>query len=127
MSASNYLENALLDHVLGNTAYTQPTNLYVGLFTSDPTDAGTGTEVSGGNYARKVVTFSAAASGSTSNSADILFPTSTSSWGTISHAAVFDSLAGGNMLFHTSLSASKAVATDDTILITAGNLTINLD
>ena len=41
---SNYLENKILDHVLKNISYTSPTTAYVGLFTSDPTDAGTGTE-----------------------------------------------------------------------------------
>ncbi len=52
---SNYLENKVLDHVLRNTSYTSPTTVYVGLYTSDPTDAGSGTEVSGGSYARQVL------------------------------------------------------------------------
>ena len=42
---SNYLENKLLDHILKNVSYTSPTTVYVGLFTSDPTDAGSGTEI----------------------------------------------------------------------------------
>ena len=60
---SNYLENAIIDAVLRNTSYTSPTTVYVGLFTTDPTDADSGTEVSGGSYARTAVTFSAPSNG----------------------------------------------------------------
>ena len=56
---SNYLENALINAVLRNTSYTSPTTVYVSLYTTDPTDADSGTEVSGGLYARTAVTFGA--------------------------------------------------------------------
>ena len=46
MSKSNYLENKLLDHALGTTAFTQPTNQYLALHTADPTDAASGAELS---------------------------------------------------------------------------------
>lgn len=128
MSASNYLENALLDHALGTTTYTKPTSVYVALFTSNPTDSDVGTEVStGAGYARKVAAFDAASGGSASNTSDIIFAVATASWGTVSHVGIYDDSTGGNLLFHTSLSAAKAIATDDTILISAGNLTVNLD
>lgn len=42
---TNYLENKLLDHFLGTTAYTMPSPVYVALFTVAPGDAGGGTEV----------------------------------------------------------------------------------
>ena len=47
MSAlSNYLENAWVNHVLRNTAYTTPgTSIYVSLHSADPTDAGSGAEL----------------------------------------------------------------------------------
>jgi len=128
MSASNYLEDALIDHALGTTTYAKPSAVYVALFTSNPTDSDTGTEVSaGGGYLRKAATFDAASNGSASNSADILFPVASSSWGTVSHVGIYDAVSSGNLLFHTSLAAAKAIATDDTILISAGNLTITLD
>ena len=50
---SDYLEDKVLDHVFGGTAYTAPTTLYVALYTVAPTDTGGGTEVSGGAYARQ--------------------------------------------------------------------------
>ena len=60
---SNYLENALLNGTLNATTYTAPAAVYVALYTSDPTDANTGTEVSGGSYARQSVTFAAPSDG----------------------------------------------------------------
>ena len=48
---SDYLENKVLGHVFGGTAYTAPTTLYVALYTVAPSDTGGGTEVSGGAYA----------------------------------------------------------------------------
>ena len=66
---SNFLENAIINATLRNTTYTSPATVYVGLFTSDPTDAGSGTEVSGGSYARTAVTFGAPSNGTSTNSA----------------------------------------------------------
>ncbi len=128
MSAlSNYLENAVLNHVLRNTAYTQPASLHVGLFTAAPSDTGGGTEVTGGAYARQAATFGAASNGSSSNTADLTFPVATASWGTVSHLAIFDAATGGNLLWHGALSESKAIATNDQFKITTGNLTLSLD
>lgn len=45
---STYLEQAILNEVLRGQNYLPPSNIHVGLFTSDPTDEDIGTEVSGG-------------------------------------------------------------------------------
>lgn len=126
---SNYLENALVNHVLRNTPYTSPgTSIYVALFTTDPTDAGSGTEVSGGSYAREQVTaWDAPSNGATANTSDIVFTTATASWGTISHVGVYDAATVGNLLFHGPLSASKDVGNGVTFTIAAGDLDIVLD
>ena len=60
---SDYLENKLTDHVFSGTAYTAPTTIYIALFTSACSDSATGTEVSGGSYARQAVTWAAASAG----------------------------------------------------------------
>ena len=124
---SNYLENALLNAVLRNTSYTSPTTCYVGLFTSDPTDAGSGTECSGGSYARIAVSFNAPTGGVCTNSADVTFNQATSDWGTISHIGLHDNLTTGNLLFHTILNASKPIGTGDQFKISTGALTCTLD
>ena len=124
---SDYLENKVLDHVLRNTSYTSPTTVYVGLFTSDPTDAGSGTEVSGGSYARQSLSVTTASGGIVTSSADVTFPQATASWGTISHIGILDALTSGNLLMHTPLTTSKAIDNGDILKITSGNLTVTLD
>ena len=123
---SNFLENALINAVLRNTTYTSPATVYVSLYTSDPTDADSGTEVSGGSYARTAVTFGSPSNGVTTNSADVTFPTATSSWSTVTHIGIHDASTGGNLLFHTPLDTSKTIDSGDIFKITSGNLSVTL-
>jgi hypothetical protein len=124
---SNYLENKLLDHVLRNVSYTSPTTVYVGLYTSDPGDGNTGTEVSGGSYARQILSVTTASGGIVTSSADVTFPQATGSWGTVSHIGLLDSLTSGNLLMHTPLTTSRAIESGDILKISTGNLTASLD
>ena len=123
---SNFLENALLNATLNATTYTAPANIYVSLWTSDPTDAGSGTEVSGGSYARTSVTFAAPSNGASASNADCTFPTCTSTWGTVSHIGIFDASTSGNLLYHTPLDTSKTIETGDIFKIASGSLTVTL-
>ena len=123
---SNFLENALINATLRATTYTSPATVYVSLYTSDPTDADTGTEVSGGSYARTAVTFGAPSNGVTTNSADVTFPTATASWGTVTHVGIHDASTAGNLLFHTPLDTSKTIDSGDIFKITSGNLSVTL-
>jgi len=123
---SNYLENALINGTLRATTFTAPTTIYVALFTSDPTDAGSGTEVSGGSYARKSITFAEPSGGVTQSNADVTFDTCTSTWGTITHIGLFDALTSGNLLYHTALDVSKLIETNDVFKINSGGLTVTL-
>jgi len=125
-AASDYLENELLDHVLSNSAYTSPTTVYVGLYTSSPNDDDSGTEVSGGSYARQSASFAAASSGSASTNATITFPAATANWGTITHVSIHDAASAGNLLFHGAVTSSKTIETGDTFQISSGNLTVTL-
>jgi hypothetical protein len=123
---SNYLENALINATLRNTTYTSPSTVYVGLFLTDPTDAGTGTEVSGGSYARKAMTFGAPSNGASLNSAAVEFAQATANWGTITHFAIFDALTSGNMLYHGALTASKAIETGDVFKFATSSVSVTL-
>jgi hypothetical protein len=123
---SNYLEDALINAVLRNTSYTSPTTTYLALYTSDPTDADTGTEISGGSYARQAITFGAPSNGTSTNSAAVEFPQATADWGIISHVAIRDAVTSGNLLFHTALDASKTINNGDVFKITTGNLSVQL-
>jgi hypothetical protein len=123
---SNYLENALINGTLRATSYTAPTTVYVGLFTSDPTDAGSGTEVSGNAYARQSATFAAPSNGASSTNADVQFPQATGTWGTVGWFGIFDALTTGNLMYHGALTASKTIETGDVFKIASGNLTVTL-
>jgi len=123
---SNYLETALVNATLRNTSYTSPATVYAALFTTDPTDAGSGTEVSGGAYARTSITFGSPSNGVTTNSADVTFPTCTVAWGTVTHMGIYDASTSGNLLYHTPLDASKTVDSGDIFKISSGNLSVTL-
>ena len=136
MSFSDYLEDKVLDHVFGGTAYTAPTTLYVGVFTSAASDTGPGTEVSGNGYARQSVAFTVSGTSPTTaaSSAAVEFPEATGSWGTVTYAGVFDAASGGNMLAWAELTdpsdfvtaLPKAITTGDILRISAGNLKVTL-
>ena len=123
---SDFLENALINAVLRNTTYTSPATVYVSLYTTDPTDADSGTEVSGGSYARTAVTMGAPSNGVSTNSADVTFPTATASWGTVSHIGIHDASTSGNLLFHTPLDTSKTIDSGDIFKTESGNLSVTL-
>lgn len=123
---SNYLENALINATLRATTFTSPSVVYVGLYTTDPTDANTGTEVSGGSYARQSVTFGAPSNGVSTNSAAVEFPQCTSTWGTVSHIGILDASTSGNLYYHTALDSSKTIETGDVFKIAIGNLSVTL-
>lgn len=125
MSFSNEFETRVLQWTFTTGSPTRPTAWYVALFTDDPTDAGTGTEVSGGSYARTAVTFTV--SGDTaSNSGAVEFPEATGSWGTITHIGIYDASTSGNLIAHAALTASKAIASGDILRFPIGDLDVTL-
>lgn len=138
---SDYLENKLIDHIFRTTTWTRPSTLYVGLYTTAPSDSGGGTEVSGNNYGRAAVTVgnsywqgthgthtgdSSGTGGQTSNGQDISFTVaSPSAWGTIVAFAICDSVTTGNILIWGSLSTAKTVnALDPAPKFSANQLTV---
>jgi hypothetical protein len=124
---SNYLENALINATLRNTSFTSPAIVYVGLYTTDPGEGNTGTEVSGGSYARTAVTFGAPSNGVSTNSGSVTFPTATGTWGTVTHIGILDASTSGNLLYYTPLDASKSISSGDVFTISAGNLSVTLE
>jgi hypothetical protein len=125
---SDYAEKLLLDWSMTTGSATRPTAWYVALYTSAPTDAGGGTEVSGGGYARQSVTFAAATSGAgtTSNTGDVSWTASGAAFGTVVAIGIFDAVSGGNLLWHGNMTASKTIADGDTLEFSAGNIDLTL-
>lgn len=127
---SDYLEQKILETVLNNAAFPSIATTYVSLHTADVTDAGTGTEVSGGSYARvdcgAFTSMTAITDGQTENSAEIAFVQASASWGVVTHIGLWDAVSGGNLLLHGALTASKTVDSGDTFKIAAGDLIVTL-
>jgi len=119
-AVSVYLGNALLNAALRNVGYTSPATVYLACYTSNPTATDSGTEVTGGSYARPSITF-AAPSGSTSvNNADVAIPGMPAV--TVTHLAIRDAATGGNLLFYGALSTPRTLTAGDSFIVRAGDL-----
>ena len=127
MSNTDYLENALLNHVFGSTAYTRPTTLHLALFSNATTEGGGGTEITGNAYARQVITFNAASGGSTTNSNTVTFPIATPNGYNPTHGAIFDAVSGGNMLRQAGLTNPQAVAAGNNLSFPPGSILLTQD
>ena len=140
MSAlSDYLEAKYLDLTYNGVVFTPPASVFIALYTSDPTDADTGTEVSGGGYARAQVNpngggapqFDLAAVDGTgsmvTNADDIEFPAATDAWGTVTHFGIKDAATGGNLLHQGALDDAQVVGIGGFIKIAAGDLKLRME
>ena len=152
-AASNYLENSLLDHVLGEGGrnFTPPT-LYVALFTGPASDVSaaleSGTmansagnwgnfEVNTGSYVRQSINFAAASSGQAASNTTVTFPQATANYdnpagsgSTVTYVAIIDQVDDGSttaeVLFYGNLTNSKQILVGDTMSISSGSLTVSL-
>lgn len=130
---SNYLEDSIINHVLRNTAYTSPgTAVWVALYTNTQGDSDSGTEASGGSYARVQVQgtgqWDAPTNGATANTAEIAFPQASASWGTINSIGIKDSstsTGNDNLLYHGVLTSPRTVNNGDTFKFNAGDLDVS--
>ena len=125
MPFSSYVDNKLIDHLLGSTTYTKPSALYVALFVGNPASGGTEVTTSGSAYARQSAAFTISTN-SASNTAAIEYPTATASWGTIDYIAIYDASTAGNQLVSAALSSAKTIASGDVLRIPASNLSVTL-
>ncbi len=155
-AASNYLENEVLDHVLGEGArdFTPP-SLYVALFSGPASDVAQalerGTmaesagnwgnyEISTGDYARRSINFATADDGSAASNITVTFPQATANYNnpatggsTVNYVAIVDHIGDGssgypntNVLFYGALTNPKEILNGDTLSIASGSLTVSL-
>jgi len=128
MSMSTYLGDALIKHILRKTTFTPPTSVYIALYTTNPTENNTGTEVTSGSYERVQLTggFTVDNSGSAVNSASIVFNNATANWGNISYVGITNAATAGSLLFYGAMSASRAVYSGDKFTIPEKYLKVGL-
>ena len=132
--ASDYLETQILNWIKGTTFPTAPASVYVGLFSSDPTDTGSaGTEVTttiraAGRVAATFGANSGTGDGATSITNDALVDFGNADAGaSVTHYGVFDAVSAGNMLVSNSLTTSKTVETGDPVSFAIGAITLSVD
>lgn len=134
-SKSDYLENAILDHVMSDGAFAEPANIYMALTTVIPTDASTGatlTEATYTGYARLEIlatALSAASSGSKTNSAELTFADCTAGSSTIVGFAICDSgtTGAGNVLYWGTTTSKVIDTSNQPATIAIGGLVITED
>ena len=120
-SLSNHAEALLATWLLTAESVARPSACYLALYTAAPSDAGGGTEVVGGGYARTAVIFGVT-NDTASNTAAVEFGPASADWGTITHVGIFDASSGGNLLAWAPLSASKSIENTDTLEFAVGDL-----
>lgn len=126
---TDYLEGQLIAHIHRTASFTKPTILAIALYTAAPGEAsGTGTEVTGGSYARVNVppldaNWAAPSTGNgvTSNVSIITFPAPTANWGTVTSIQILDNTSAGNGLLYGNLSVSKTINNGDAAPTFAAN------
>lgn len=133
MSKTDYLENKILDHVLGGVAYTAPSTVYLALFTDDPGDSGSmvnelhnDTAYTSG-YSRQAVSFGNPSSGVIDSDTVINFgPLVLTGSVTVTHAMLVDSgtNGAGNGLYYDPIAVDITVTNGKTIRIPIGDLDV---
>lgn len=136
---SDFVEANVLQHTLRGASMPLPAGIYLALFTSDPTDAGTGPEcstVAWPAYTRKDAAAGGAISsgwtspsgGIVANAKDITFAANNGSNPiTVTWLALYDAATGGNMLYSAPLAAAKVLAVGDVLAFAAGSFTVQMD
>ena len=130
MSKSDYLEDEILDHILGQAArnFTSPANLYLALGTAAADNSFTEVETPGTNgYSRQAITFAAASGGSAASSNSQTFGPATSDWASVSKFAIYDASTLGNVLYYGDLTTARDAAVDDSIEFATGAVTVSED
>lgn len=131
-SLSNYGENALLNHITRNSAYTPVATVYLALATSDPGETATGASMNevanSGSYARTAITFAAASSRRVTQSGAVAFTAATGSWGTVTHWAIVDSAThgAGNVLAYGAFASSRAIVSGNTATVTDATVYVEI-
>ena len=127
MDFTNYLADRLVKATVGTVSYTAPNEVYLGLYTEDPTKAGfSSNEVEAASYNRQLVKFSAPKDGVATNDSQVDWNTATSNWGKVGWISVMDAPSGGFMLYYTALDNAKEILSGDQFKIDAGKLQLTL-
>lgn len=122
---SNFLANAIINATVRNTAYSSPANVWVALYSVAPTANTSGTELSGNNYSRQNVTFSAPSGGVANSNVTVTFSATGNNWPAVVATAITDASTAGNILWYSTI-ATQVVLASGNITLTSGNITLTV-
>ncbi|MFK7692853.1 hypothetical protein [Paenibacillus sp. HJGM_3] len=144
LTLSNWLSDSLLNLAFRNTAWTPPSTVYLALYTSNPTAADTGTEVSGGAYARIAIPFAAPVGQSFNlydiktgvaetvtrrtlkSNAELVFAVATAPWGLITHVGIRTALTAGNLMYFGAVNNPRTIETGDRMRVAADSIVVSI-
>ena len=134
-SKSNYLENAILNQVLGGVQWTPPAIVYVALSSAPYNEEAVGTnfnEIVGAGATRVAVAndttnWPVTSDGSKRNQATITFPAATNTWLTVQSFYLLDAPSGGNILYGGDLQVPRTLEAGDTASFGPSSILIQED
>lgn len=128
MGKTDWLEETMLDHVLRDLVHSPSLSVFVALTYTATTDAGGGTELSGGGYARQQVTFSVPVqvdgAAQVSNTVEVLFPEATADWLTATHFFIANAATLGDRLYHEQLDVARTAKLGQQLRFPVGALVV---
>lgn len=125
LAKTDYHEDAVLNSARGVAcaAWTP----YIALFTTATDDSGGGTEVAGGGYARVAATFGAPTTSGVARQIanSVIVDFGTVGWAaTVTHMAIYDAVAAGNMRYHGALTLPQIIAISNQVNFPIGTLIV---
>ena len=126
MDFSNHLADKLIDATVRNIPYVTPAEVFIALYTTDPTKEDIGSEVREPSYNRQEIVMSVPVEGQSENSAQIDFAEATSNWGMVTHIGIRDQAYDGNLLYFTAIANPKNILTGDQFKVNVDKLKLTL-
>lgn len=130
-SKANWFENVALDLFLGNQAYTVPTGIFIGLFTSaldDTSTTGEGEIFQRFSAAADLENWTTADAGSKNNAVAFEWPTATANMGTAEYFGIMESGAGaGRIMYWGQLATGKIIGSGDVFRFPSGTIAVTED
>lgn len=134
---SDYLEDAILDHILTASGYSSPNaTLYLSLHTGDPLDDNSGatevdTSVDDTAYTRQAISFGAASGGVSASTNGQVFSAVVYGSGAapyvVTYVGIYDASTAGNLLYSKALSPARTLAVGEIASFDTGATTVTED
>lgn len=118
---SAYLRSKMVKLVSNQQAFSAPSNLYLAIYSSDPTINNTGVEAAGGSYARQQLSFAAESNGTVQSNTSESFTMPAGTW---THWGILDASSAGNLLYFGSFDIGIVTAGGGSISIASGDISI---